>query len=169
MKSRLFGKDPDAGKNGGQEEKGATEDEMVGWHHQLNGHELEQTQGDSEGQGSLVCCSPWDCKESHETWRPTTAVIYFSCAGSWLLGGLVPRCGAQASPRSGLSCCGARPRLLRCACGIFLDLGLVPSPALTGERNGNTLQYSCPENPMDRGAWRATARGVAKSRTRLSH
>ena len=40
-----------------------TEDEMVGWHHRLNGHECEQTQGDSEGQGSLPCCSPWGCKE----------------------------------------------------------------------------------------------------------
>ena len=39
------------------------EDEMVGWHHRLDGHELEQTPGDSEGQGSLVCCSPWGCKE----------------------------------------------------------------------------------------------------------
>ena len=46
--SRLTGKDPDAGKDRGQEEKGATEDEMVGWHHQLNGHEFEQTLGDSE-------------------------------------------------------------------------------------------------------------------------
>ena len=40
-----------------------TEDEMVGWHHQLNGHESEQTPGGSEGQGNLVCCSPWGCKE----------------------------------------------------------------------------------------------------------
>ena len=40
---------------------------MIGWHHQLNGHEFEQTQGDSEGQGSLVCCSPWGCKESDMT------------------------------------------------------------------------------------------------------
>ena len=40
-----------------------TEDEMVGWHHQLNGHEFEQTLGDGEGQGSLACCSPWSCKE----------------------------------------------------------------------------------------------------------
>ena len=40
-----------------------TEDEMVGWHHRLNGHEFEQTPTDSEGQGSLVCCSPWGCKE----------------------------------------------------------------------------------------------------------
>ena len=57
MKSRLTGKDPDVGKDGGQEEKGATEDEMVGCYHRLNGHEFEQTPGDSEGQGSLVCCS----------------------------------------------------------------------------------------------------------------
>ena len=48
-------KDPDAGKDWGQEEKGMTEDEMVGWHHRFNGHEFEQTLGDSEGQGSLVC------------------------------------------------------------------------------------------------------------------
>ena len=54
------GKDPDAGKDWGQEEKGMTEDEMVGWYHQLNGHEFEQTLEDSDGQGSLVCCSPWD-------------------------------------------------------------------------------------------------------------
>ena len=51
-KSRLIGKDPDAGKDWRQEEKGATEDEMVGWHHLLNGHEFEQTLGNSEGQGS---------------------------------------------------------------------------------------------------------------------
>ena len=47
-----------------EEKKGTTEDEMVGWHHQLNGHEFEQTSGDSEGQGSLACYSPWDRKES---------------------------------------------------------------------------------------------------------
>ena len=47
----------------GRKEKGTTEDEMVGWHHRLNGHEFEQTLGDGEGQGSLVCCSPWGCKE----------------------------------------------------------------------------------------------------------
>ena len=52
-----------AGKDGQQEKKGVTEDEMVGWHHRLNGHEFEQTPGDSEGQGSLACCSPWDRKE----------------------------------------------------------------------------------------------------------
>ena len=50
-----------------QEEKGVTEDEIVGWHRQLNAHEFEQTPGDSEGQGSLVCGSPWGCKESDAT------------------------------------------------------------------------------------------------------
>ena len=55
----LTGKYPDAGKDWRQEEKGAIEEEMVGWHHQHNGHEFEQTLGDSGGQRSLVCCSPW--------------------------------------------------------------------------------------------------------------
>ena len=60
----LIGKDPDAGKDWGQEEKRMTEDDMVGWYHWCDGHEFKQTQGDSGGQGSLVCCSPWGCKES---------------------------------------------------------------------------------------------------------
>ena len=64
---QLIGKDPDAGKDGRQEEKGVTEDEMVGWHHQLYGHDFEQSPGDSEGQGSLVYYSPQGCKESNTT------------------------------------------------------------------------------------------------------
>ena len=67
-KSRLIGKDPDAGKDWRQEEKGMTEDEMVGWHHQLNGHEFEQTLGDCGGQGILAWCSPRGCKESLLDW-----------------------------------------------------------------------------------------------------
>ena len=67
MKSRLTGKDPDAGKDWRQEEKEAAEDEMVGQHYQLNGHECEETPGDGEGQRSLVCCSPWGHKESDMT------------------------------------------------------------------------------------------------------
>ena len=63
-KSRLTGKDPEAGKDWRQEEKGTAEDKMVGWHHWLDGHEFEQALGDSKGQGSLACCSPWGCKES---------------------------------------------------------------------------------------------------------
>ena len=59
VKSWLIGKDPDAGKDWAQKEKRVAEDEMVGWHHQLNGHEFEQTLGDSERQVSLACCSAW--------------------------------------------------------------------------------------------------------------
>ena len=55
----------DAGKDWRQEEKGTTEDEMVEWHHWLNGHEFEQTPGVGDGQGGLACCSPWGHKESH--------------------------------------------------------------------------------------------------------
>ena len=62
-----IGKEPDAGEDWGQEEKGATEDEMVGWHHWLNEHEFEQMLGDGEGQGSLACCHPWGCKDSDMT------------------------------------------------------------------------------------------------------
>ena len=64
VKSWLIGKGPDAVKDWRQEEKGTTEDETVGWHHQLSGHEFEQALGDGEGQGSPACCSPWGCKES---------------------------------------------------------------------------------------------------------
>ena len=66
-KDRLIRKDPDAGKDCRQEEKGMTEDEMVGWYHRLDRHELEQTPGDGEGQGSLVCCSSRSHKESDMT------------------------------------------------------------------------------------------------------
>ena len=62
-------KDPDAGKDWRQEEKGMTEDEMVGWHHRLNGHESEQALGVGDRQGSLLCCSPWGCKEEDTTQR----------------------------------------------------------------------------------------------------
>ena len=68
-KSWLIWKDPDAGKDWRQEEKGTTEDEMVGWHHWLYGHEFEQAPGVGDGQGNLVCCSPWGCKESDTTKR----------------------------------------------------------------------------------------------------
>ena len=66
-KSWFTGKDPDAGKDWRWEEKSMTEDEMVGWHHQLNGHEFEQTLDVGDGQGCLLCCSPWGCKELDTT------------------------------------------------------------------------------------------------------
>ena len=66
-KSWLIRKEPDAGKYWRQEEKRTTEDKMVGWHHRCDGHDFEQPLGDGEGQGSLVCCSPWYLKESDMT------------------------------------------------------------------------------------------------------
>ena len=66
-KNWFIGKDPDAGKDWKQEEKGTTEDEMVGWHHWLDWHEFEQAPGDGDGQGSLAACSPWGCKELDTT------------------------------------------------------------------------------------------------------
>ena len=62
-----LGKDPDAGRDWVQEEKGMTEDEMVGWHHQLNGYEFGWTPGVGDGQGGLACCNSWGCKESDMT------------------------------------------------------------------------------------------------------
>ena len=74
VKNWLIGKDPDAGEDWTQEEKGMTEDEMVGWHHGLNGHEFDQAPGVGDGQGSLACCSPWGHKELNMTewlnWSP---------------------------------------------------------------------------------------------------
>ena len=67
--SRLIGTDPDAGKDGSQKKNWEAEDEIVRQYHQLNGCEFEQTPGDSEGERSLECCSPWGCKELDTTYR----------------------------------------------------------------------------------------------------
>ena len=66
-KNWLIGKDPDVEKDWRREEKGRTEDEMVGWHHQLDGHAFEQDLGVGDRQGSLACCSPWGCKKLDTT------------------------------------------------------------------------------------------------------
>ena len=68
-KNWLIGKDSDAGEDWRQEEKGTTEGEMIGWHHRLNGYEFEQAQGVGDGQGSLVCYSPWGHKQLNTTER----------------------------------------------------------------------------------------------------
>ena len=65
-KSWLTEKDPDAGRDWGQEEKGTIEDEMAGWHHQLNGHEFGRTPEVGDGQGGLACCSSWGCRVGHD-------------------------------------------------------------------------------------------------------
>ena len=88
VKNWLTRKDPDAGKDWRQEEKGTTEDEMVGWHHRLNGHEFEQAPGVGDGQGNLVCCSPWGCKESGSTEQLNCTqqmfiAVWFGIAKKW--------------------------------------------------------------------------------------
>ena len=76
-KSWLIRKDPDAWKDWGREEKGMTEDEMVGWHHRLDGHEFGWTLGVGDGQGGLACCGSWGCKESDKTdWRNWLTLWY---------------------------------------------------------------------------------------------
>ena len=76
-KSWLIGKDPDAGKDWGQEEKGTTENEMIGWHHQFDGHGFGWTPGVGDGQGGLACCGSWVCRVLDMTeWLNWTEMIY---------------------------------------------------------------------------------------------
>ena len=81
VKSRLTGKDPDAEKDRRQEEKKTTEDEIVGWHHRLNGHEFGQTPRDGKGQRSLACCSPWGRKELDMPERLNNEMAFEHCCG----------------------------------------------------------------------------------------
>ena len=80
VRNWLIGEEPDAGRDWGQEEKGMTEDEMVGWHHQLNGDDFEKAPGVGDGQGSLACCSPGGLKESDMTewWNLLNHAYYFT-------------------------------------------------------------------------------------------
>ena len=84
VKNWLIGKGPDAGKDWRQEEKGMPEDEMVEWHPRLNGHEYEQVLGVGDGQGSLMCCSPWGHTESDMTVQLNWWFIMFIYI--WMLG-----------------------------------------------------------------------------------
>ena len=84
VKNWLFGKDSDAGKDWRWEEKGTTDDEMVGWHRWLSGHEFESAPGVGDGQGGLACCSPWGCKELDTTQRLNWWIKLPS--GSWSIG-----------------------------------------------------------------------------------
>ena len=96
MKNWLTGKDHDTGKDWRQEEKGMTEDEMVGWHHWLDGHEFEQAPALGDEQGGLVCCSPWGCKELDmierlnwtEFWLQASYRMLGACGQGSQLGGV---------------------------------------------------------------------------------
>ena len=84
-KSWFIGKDPDAGRDWGQEEKGTTEDEMAGWHRRLDGRGFGWTPGVDYGQGGLACCNSWGCKESDMTERLnwTELRLYSLCVWTW--------------------------------------------------------------------------------------
>ena len=166
VKSWLTWKDPDAGKDRRQEEKGISEGEMVGWHHRLNGHGFGWAPGVGDGQGGLECCGSWGCKESDTTERLTTAQsrsrlnnwtelitfnLYFkftqreSCIESQHLSinrvynfSLFPFIISLATIKILLFTHKLKSYLL---------------DSFLGERNGNPLQYSLLENHMDRGAW----------------
>ena len=146
-KNWLIWKHPNAGKDWRWEEKGVTEDEMVGWHHRLNGHEFAWALGIGDGQGGLVCCSPWGCKESDMTeWL------------NWYKYGFL----------SGLTVKNL-PAMQETQEIWVQSLGredLIPGPV---GGHGNPLQYSCLKNSTDREAWRATVHGVTKSQTQLSN
>ena len=91
-KSWLIGKDPDAGRDWGQEEKGMTEDEMAGCHHRLDGHEFEWTLGVGNVQGGLACCDSWGRKESDTTERLNWTELKWTLAmGKLILNEVLPR------------------------------------------------------------------------------
>ena len=117
-------KDPDAGKDWRQEERGMAEDEMVEWHHQRDGHEFEWTPGVGDGQGSLLCCSSWGQKELDMTEQLNWTPLFMGCLG------------------------GSDGKESVCNVG---DPGSIPGVEISpGKGNGNPLQYSCLENSMER-------------------
>ena len=145
---------------------------MVGWHHQLNGHEFEQAPGVGDGQGGLACCSPRGCKESDTTERMNTATTWS------VMSDFLRPCGLQPTR---LLCPWDSPGKDTGWSGLPFpssedppDPGIKPLALVDdlftaslsfGEGNGTPLQYSCLENPMDGGAWWAAVHGVAKSQT----
>ena len=132
-KSWLIGKDPDAGRDWGQEEKGMIEDEMAGWHHQLNGHEFEWTLGVGDGQGGLVCCDSWGHKELDMT-EPLNLTDGYTV--NW-------RSSLRSSTLTGFSS-GLDGKESAYSVGALV---LIPeSERSPGEGNGYPLQYSFLEN-----------------------
>ena len=191
-KNWLTGKDPDAGKGGRWEGKGRTEDEMVGLHHWLNGHEFEQVLGAGDAQEGLVCCSPWGCKETdmtewlnwltdphygaetsrlisehHHQFKLTHKVKHHNHTPGMILNeSILEKAMAVLLPGKShvwRSLEGYSP-WGRWGSDVTEQLPFHFSLLCIGEGNGHC---SCLDNPRDRGAWWAAVYGVAQSRTRL--
>ena len=124
IRNWLTGKDPDAGKDWKQGEKWMTEDEMVGWHHWLNGHEFEQAPGVGDGQGSLMCCGPWGHKEWDTTeWLNWTELNWryggWKQISSCLRRGGVYKCSSRKEKEKIIQVCSETSRSDRSVCYLF--------------------------------------------------
>ena len=143
VKNWLIGKDPDAGKAWRQEEKGTTEDEMVGWHHWLDGHEFEQAPRVVARWGSLAYCRPWGHKESDTTERLNWSSSWASLVVQWF-----------------------KKKYITCPCRRHRFnpwVGKIP-----WRKQWQPLQYPCLGNPMNGGAWQAMSGGRKRVRHDLA-
>ena len=161
-KSWIIGKDSDAGRDWGQEEKGTTEDEMAGWHYRLDGHKFEWTLGVGDEQGGLAGCDSWGRKKSDTTERLNWTDSLHSGEGN----GTPLQYSCLENPVNGGAWWAAVHGITKSR-DTTERLHLHFSLSCIGEGNGNPLQCSCLENPKDRGAWWAAVYGVAQSRTWL--
>ena len=160
VKSLVIRRDLDAGKDWRQEEKGTTEDEMVGWHHWFNGHGFEQVLGDCEGQGSLACCNSWGRKVGHNLVTEHQQQ-YFTTKevqkGTYVYG-INKYYSLSRASQVALVVKNLPADALGIDVGSVSGLGRFP-----GEGHCNPLQYSCLKNSMDKGAWHVVVHGVAKT------
>ena len=166
VKSWLIGKDSNAGRDWGQEEKGTTEDEMAGWHHGLDGHEFEWTLGVGDGQGGLACCDSWGHRESDMTELLNYHIWPLLCWG--MEQAMAPHSSTLAWKIPWMEEPGGLQSVESLESDTTERFHFHFSLSCIGEGNGNPLQCSCLENPRDGGACWATVCGVAQSRTRLS-
>ena len=126
---------------------GMTEDDIVGWHHPLNGHEFEQTQGDGGRERRLACCSPWCCKELDMNEQLNNNSNSNNCEGRAFQMVLVVKNPPVNAGETG-------------------DASLIPEWGRSPEEgHGKALQYSCLENQMERGTRQATVHSVRKNQT----
>ena len=183
VKNWLIWKDSDAREDWRQEEKVMTEDEMVGWHHRLDGYEFEQAPWVGDVQGSLVCCSTWGHKELDMTlrlnWQKTLNITYVANVVTLWKVEKRNRIARDLSKRwhptpvllpgkshGRRSLVGCSPRgCEESDMTVWLHFHFLLS--CIGEGNGNPLQCSCLENPRDGGAWWVAVYRVAQSQPRL--